>query len=320
MRPAMKILLLVLVTACGTDAVLPVAPDIPKSPAGAFAIHSTYDVAAMPHGLVDDLVKATGDPARYLVDRIVGALPDGPIKTAAHEAEPFIAAYLDNRLDEVAPRLARGLAQAATELASIASHFGTAETLDIPHHGNAMRTITGLRFLVGSAPANVAFVDHGVADLAVPVRVVLDTSGNLTLSEHVLELSYGRLLRLGLDHAVVPSIEPSASGVAEMLRNLVDCKRVGAAVATALHVDAPSLFEAACTTGLTAAATDLDGRLAELDSVPLVLDLTGFARGTDSDHDGKMDTIDTGVWSGSARYGNAPAPLGTSTFTGARTQ
>jgi hypothetical protein len=314
----MRTTLLVLLVACGTDRIPPAVTDIPSNPAGVFSLHSAYDIAAMPGGIVDEWEVAADDPARYLAERIVAGLPDGPVKTAAHQAIPFVAAYLDGQLAEIAPRLQRGLAEASVKLVAIATRFGTNEILRVTHQSNATRTIAGFRFLVGSAPVDVAFADHGDPDATVAVKLELDKAGNLAIAEHVVQLSYGRLLRLGLDHAVVPSIVPSATGVAEMLRNLVDCKRVGKLVSDALGANAPDVFATACTIGLVAAARELDDRLAGLDASPLVLDATGAARGVDMDHDGSMDAIVDGLWSGTARVTAGAVPLAGSTFLGAR--
>src|SRR5439155_2975448 len=61
---------------------------IPTSPAGEFAVTSRFDIrvpaAAAP--LLATLTAATDgpdDPARYVVDRMVATLPDGPIRALA---------------------------------------------------------------------------------------------------------------------------------------------------------------------------------------------------------------------------------------------
>ena len=295
-------LLFITLAACATDVVAPTVPELPRDPAGAFAVHGQHDVAAMPPSLVADLVAAADDPGRYLIARMIDELPDGAIKTIARDAAPWIAAYFDDELSVIAPRLRRGLAEAAAELASIAAHFGTTETWLVTHQGAMTRVITGYRFLVGAAPVDVAFADRGLADVIVNTRVVLDATGQLTIGEHAVALSYGRLLRLGLDRAVVPSIEPGATSVAGMLAGLVDCKHLGAIVAEALDLAVPDLFATACTTALAAAASELDARIAQLDSTPLELDVTGSAFAIDADRDGTIDLLDGGVWSGPAAY------------------
>jgi hypothetical protein len=53
-------------------------------------------------------------------------------------AAPYVAAYLNARLVEIAPRFVAGLDGIAAGVARIATHLGTLETLQIvAHHADA---------------------------------------------------------------------------------------------------------------------------------------------------------------------------------------
>src|SRR5262249_19761371 len=160
------------------------------------------------------------------VDRMVATLPDGPVKTLAAEAAPYVAAYLNARLVQIAPRFVAGIDAIALGMSRIAGHLGTVELLQIDERGAAIRTITGVRFAIGAAPVVVSFADAGLADLATRVQVAIDAAGRLAIADHTLRFPYGALLRLGLDRVVVPSIEPAARDLASAFAALVDCARI----------------------------------------------------------------------------------------------
>ncbi|HEY0989002.1 MAG TPA: hypothetical protein VGD80_18165 [Kofleriaceae bacterium] len=305
-----------------------IAPDaapppstIPTSPAGVFALAGRFDVQvpAPAAPVIAALTAATDgpdDPARYLVDRMIATLPDGPVKTLAARVAPYVAAYLNARLADVAPRFVPGIDAMAAGLSRIASHLGTIETLRIDAGGAAVRTITGARFELGAAPIAVAFADAGLPDITVGLRVALDATGHLKLSQHAHPLPYGALLQLGLDRAVVISVEPTARDVASALGKLVDCERIGGLVADRVGLGSASLYAVACRAGMTAIASEIEAQIAAIDDSALGLEVTGTAIGFDSDGDGTMDELRSGSWTGSLYAAAARAPIATATFTG----
>jgi hypothetical protein len=282
------------------DAAPPPPPSmIPSSATGRFALTSelTLAVPAEAEPVLATLTAATDgpdDPTRYLVDHMIATLPDGTMKTIALGAAPYVAAYLNARLADVMPRFAPGIAALVDGLSRIATHLGTTETLRVDGVGNAVRTITGVRFTVGATPINVRFADHGLPDVPVDTRATLDAAGHLTLTGHHHALPYGALLRLGLDHAVVPSVEPTARDLPEALAALVDCDAIGAAVADRLGIGAPALYRAACRTAMTAIASEIDTRIAAIEDVTLTV--AGGADAIDLDGDGVMDELRNGGW------------------------
>ncbi|CAN5834860.1 hypothetical protein BH11MYX3_BH11MYX3_42080 [soil metagenome] len=316
-------IILALCVGCSSDPE-PITPDappppvttVPRDPAGSFVVSTTLDLeppraAAV---VIDALDRAASGPSQFILERMIATLPAGATKTVAHVALPFVAAYLDVRLAEFAPRFVPGIHRLSTGFARIASHAELLEVWAIDARGDAIRTIAGVRFDVGPQPA-LAFADHGLPDASAATRVVLDATGQLAFSHHAIELRYGALVRAGLDLAVVPTADASSHDVTQALAALVDCTRLAELVADRIGIGSPLLYRGACVAAMSAVAAELDEHGVAIDAAPLVLDLTGAAVGIDLDHDGTMDAIRGGRWNGAATHTGVPQTIA-ATFTG----
>jgi hypothetical protein len=315
---------LALVASCGPSSPAPdAAPTstVPTSPAGRFTITSTFDIAVPPAAgpVIDGLTAATDgpdDPTRYLLDQMIMTLPDGTVKTIATQAAPFVAAYLNSRLGDVAPGFVTGVDTIAGGLSRIAGRLSTTETLVINGDGTAIRTITGARFDTATPPITVSFADAGLADITVGTHVALDTAGRLTIGDHAYGVPYGAVLRLGLDRAVIPGVEPTARDLATALGLLVDCEQLGMLVADRIGLGSPALYNTACRAAMTVVASELYAQLAAIDGTPLALEVTGAADGIDLDGDGTMDELRAGTWSGTLHTGSGREPIAAASFAG----
>jgi hypothetical protein len=308
---------------CGAPPAPPDAPPsmIPTSPGGVFALTSRFDVEVPPAAapVIAALTAATDgpdDPTRFLVDRMIATLPDGPVKIIAIQAAPYIAAYLQQRLLDIAPRLVDGLRAISDGLSRIAGQVGTIETLEIAASGAAVRTIDGARFEIGATATTIRFAEAGLADIAAAVQVTLDPAGQVAISRHGHRLPYGALLRLGLERAVVPLVEPAARDLATALGLLVNCDRVATLIAGHLGIGSPALYRTACRAGMTAIASEIDSCIAAIDQAELALDLTGTATGVDLDDDGTMDELHDGTWAGALTSATVRYPINAARFTG----
>ncbi len=321
MRSVLCSLVVLSVIACGTDqrAAGDAPPStVPIDPGGRFAVASTLDIAIPPPaaGVVDSLVAMTDgpdDPSRYLVDRTIAALPDGTIKTIATGFAPLVAAYLNEKLADVAPRFASGAASLARDLQRIATHVVTLETFAIDPAGRTVRTITGVRFELGGPAIAATFAERGLPDITASLVTTLDPSGHLAIAAHRAALPYGEILRLGLERAAIPAVVPGAGDLASALGTLVDCGKLGDLAAARIGVGSASLYRTACTTAMIAIASDVYRKLDTIGPAPLELDVTGGALGVDRDGNGTMDAIESGTWNGSLGTGEV---LGAATFTG----
>jgi len=325
-RSSVVSVLIVSVVAASCGPASPAAPDaaprstVPTGPAGRFTLTSTFDldVPAAAAPVIAALTAATDgpdDPTRYLVDRMIATLPDGTVKTIAIQAAPYVAAYLNTRLADIAPRFVAGIDAIATGLSRIATHVGTIETLQVDDDGAALRTITGVRFDVGATPTTVGFADGGLADLVVGTHVFVDPTGRVTIGDHAHGWPYGAVLRLGLDRAVIASVEPAARDLATALGALVDCGALGALIADRLGLGSATLYRTACQAGMAAIASEIYAKIAAIDDTPLALEVTGAAVGVDRDGDGTMDELHDGRWSGWVGSTASREPIGAAGFT-----
>jgi len=282
----------------------------PIDPAGTYALRSALHLATPLPGpaatLVDDL-RAAEQASRYLVDHMIAALPDGTTKTVAQGLAPFVAAYLDTRIDVIAPRFRPGMRQVSDQLAALTQQLATIETLRIGEDYSAVRTVIGLT--VGKTDVMLAV--GGIAEPSIATKIAFNR-GELAFDEHRLALPYTRLVRLAIDRGIVPGVDPGAYDLATLLRDLVDCPHLGQAFSDALGIGGAALYEQACVIAMTAAASDLYKDLDDTATVELVSKGTG--RGVDLDADGHMDGVTSGIWTGTL----ASDGLAGSTFEGTR--
>lgn len=292
-------------------------PPVPLTPEGRFMLHSELDLATNMPGtsgqVVNYFIQATDDPddpTKFLVDQLIAAMPDGSLKNTVKNAAPFVTGYLNDRLLEIAPDLLGRVIDVGNAFGDVAKHFGTLETLEIDAAGNATKVITGVHFEIDQVPMDFPLKDYGIADIKVEgMHVMLEQSGKLTIMEHKAAVKYGAVLKLALDQAIVPMIDPSAQNVGDLLKKAVNCIKVGQYVYEAVGFGSASTYQSACTAGLNAASGALYSKLASMDGVALELGLTGVARAVDKNGDGKMDDLQNGTWTGQLGYAGTPATL-----------
>lgn len=299
---------------------------VPTTPEGRYAMLSQFDLATnVPGtagtvaGYIIDATDSPEDPTLFIIQKLTAALPDGSVKNAVVSATPYVAGYLNDRLLEVAPTFVTKMVTLANGFGQVTKDFGMVETLSVDAAGNATKTVTGLRFEIDGVEHEFAFADHGIDETSVDgLSVTLAKNGLLSISAHEVPMQYGQVLRIAIDGALIPMIDPAASNLGQLLKGAVNCKVVGKYVYEAIDFGSASTFESACNAGLAAGATALYNLLDNIDGAALEFGLTGEARGVDRNRDGKMDEIVTGTWSGDLRYAGTPAPLAEARFHGAR--
>jgi hypothetical protein len=328
-------IVLVLATACSAAPPEQPAQDAararPLEPAGTYELVSTYSLAAPPDAaarVLDELLAATDspdDPSRYLIDLMIAKLPEGRARTYATALAPYVAAYVNDRLADVAPRFSAGVRALSVGLSRIAHRFGTLDELAIDASSDtagtmaeersgasrraAWRTVTGLRFdLVRgpdassgaeapSTPVDVHFAPLGMPDTAAPTQVV-HAGGSLLIDRHAIALPYTALLRLGFDFAVVPSVVAETHDLAQALGVLVDCDQLGWLVADWVGVGSTSFYARGCKLALTALAARIYARIDAIDAESIALELVGTAHAVDANADALVDMLSTGTWTG----------------------
>jgi hypothetical protein len=303
-------------------------PPGPLDATGKYGMHSTFDLATSMPGtagtVVNTIIAATDepeDPTKWIVDQIIAQLPDGPIKSALGAGKSFVVGYLNERLLDLAPDFLDTMIQVGHDFGDIARHFGIVETLELTRSGDgylAVHTITGAHFKLGNQESDYALVNYHVANVIVNnVAVTMDPTGQLTIAAHKLTLPYGKVLRLGLDAAIIPLLDSSAHSLNELLAHKIDCLALGNAIGDAIGFGA-SAFRSACTSGLNAGANLVYSKIDAIDGTALEFGLNGSARATDKNSDRHIDSIQTGTWGGTLTYGGTPTPLLPAAFFGER--
>jgi len=185
--------------------------------------------------------------------------------------------------------------------------------------GGAIKTVQGLHFKVDNVDLDFAFKDYGIADVKLDhVGVTLEKTGRLNIEAHQVPLKYGAVLKLAMNEAIIPMIDPSVQDLEGLMKTMINCQAVGRYIYEAIDLGSASTFESACNLGLKAGSAAFYKALDNIDTAALDFGLTGTARGVDRNKDGKMDEIQTGVWTGDLKYSGSPAPLGTAKFFGAK--
>src|SRR5262249_29742892 len=152
------------------------------------------------------------DPTKFVVDKLIAALPDGSIKNGLQSAAPFVTGYLNDRLLDFAPDLLGKIIDFGDKFGQVTKHFGTVEELSIDANGKASTTVTGLHFKIDNIDEDFAFADYNIQPTKVDgLTVTLSQTGQITVSQHDVPMKYGQILKLAIDQAIIPLIDPSAS-------------------------------------------------------------------------------------------------------------
>lgn len=305
----------------------------PLDATGTYTVHSTFDLATNMPGtagtVVNTIIDATDspdDPSRWVVDQILEQLPDGSLaKSLLTDAEDLGVGALNNELLRVAPDFVSTMVQVGQDFGDLAKNVGLDETLALtpgamPGSYTAVHTVSGLHYQLGNQQGDLAFASYQLPDVEVDnVAITMDATGQLTIAAHDVPLSYGKLLRLGLDAAIIPLIDASAHNLDDLLAHQVDCTAVGQAIASAIGFSsAAGTIAGACSAGLAAGATLVYTKIGDIDDNALKFSINGTARGVDRNNDRQIDQIQTGTWAGTLAYGTTPTPLIPAAFFGER--
>jgi hypothetical protein len=307
-------------------------PTKPLDATGTYTVHSTFDLATNMPGtagaVINTIIAATDDgddPSRWIVDQILNQLPSSTLKTGLKIAEDLAIGALNDELLKVAPDFVSTMVQTGQDFGALAKHVGLNETLTLAQSqaaGSYLAThsVVGLHYELGNQKGDLAFTSYRLPDIAVSsVAVTMDATGQLTIAAHDVPLTYGKLLRLGLDAAVIPMIDGSAHNLGDLLQHQVDCKAVGTAIANAIDFgSAAGTLESYCKAGLSAGASLVYAKIEAIDSTALRFSINGSARAVDRTNDRMIDQIQTGTWAGTLAYGTTPTPLIPATFFGER--
>lgn len=319
----------------GSDEPTPDPNPEPEPPArtlqatGSYRLHTGFDLAASMPGnqgtFVGNLISATDDPddpMSWVLDQMLATMDPGTLKSILQGAKPFVAGFLNEQLIALAPNLVGTIDEIGDRMADLTHNFGLHEKLVVTTSDGKLvgnLTVDGLRFQIDGVETVAFFADHDTDNVYVDnVGVTLENEQRLLISEHALSLPYGTIVQIGLDAAVIPAIDPTATDLADLLDNVVDCAAVGVQVADAIDVGSPAFWESVCHAGLDQAAGFVYGQIADADA-PLDLVRSGASRVIDANDDYKVDQLAGGTWTGTLTYEAETKPLAQpAAYTGTR--
>jgi hypothetical protein len=307
----------------------PVDPPRELNASGSYRIHSKFDIAQNMPGSVGDAVNGLiamtddpDDPGQWILEQVIAGLPDGTIKDILVQAIPFVAGEVNDQITQLAPDLVGTLLDVGGLVGDVSKNFGLGETLTVNQlDGQYAGTLTvdAFELNIDNTPQNFAFVDYDLENIvATSLPVTLDATKKLSIGQHQFPIPYGTVLRISLDEAIIPAIDPAAQDLGDLLNGVVDCNAVGQEIADALGFGNASLYAGACTVGLDMAAEAMYDQIAGIDSSALDFDIAGISRTADTDNDYDIDLLQEGTWTGTLGYAGETAPLGPATYTGTR--
>src|SRR5262249_313831 len=161
-------------------------------------------------------------PSDWLLTQIINQLPNGTLKTLLQNAEPTVAGLLNQQLINIAPNFVNTMKLVGTDFADISKHFGLNETLvvsggTVEGGYSAVHSVVGAHFKINNVESDYAFVDYMVPNVVTNgVPITIDVPGNFGIGQHKMPIAYGKVLRIGLDAAIIPLIDPNASNLDEL--------------------------------------------------------------------------------------------------------
>jgi hypothetical protein len=329
--------------ACGDAATddVPEEPGGPSNPgdpdgtprtvdaAGSYRLHSTFDIATNMPGtagsFVNGLIEATNDPddpMSWLLDQMLATMEPGTLKTILVNAKPFVTPYLNSQLQSLAPDLVDTVTEIGHRMAYMTKNFGLEERLVVISSDQqyvGQMTADGARFAIDATTTiDAPFYAHDLDNVVANGIHIGYENDRLSVGDHTLALPYGKLVRIGLDVAIIPAIDPAATGLADLLDNVVNCTGVGQAIADEVDIGSPAFWKSVCLAGLDRAADAVYDQLVAADSL-LDFNLTGSARANDTNNDYKLDKLGFGEWAGTNKFEMTTVPLAQpATFNGNR--
>jgi hypothetical protein len=307
----------------------------PLDPTGTYSMDNDFDiVSGLPGSAGDvintflDMTDGPYDPATFLLDFLIEEIDVGWIEDLADAARPALDGFLNDLLLDYSPDFVVTILDIGDKLGQVTREFGLVSTLKVEVVGGiegddlgATHTVTGVTFTIDSIDYTYTMGELSLTNIVVEqVPFLLDGETKVVVGEHSFPLSYGSMIMVALNEIIIPSVDPTAANLEELLSNLVNCYAVGVELADYIGFGSPGLYEGACELGLAAAASEIENQIRSIDDTAMMLSIHGDAKPQDTNTDRKVDVLQNGHWEGTLSYGGTPAQLvrDDNTFRGTR--
>ena len=296
----------------------------PLDLAGNYKVQSVYNIEQNVPGTVGEVLNnftaASQDPGKWIMNMIIAQVGNGTLKSVLQAGEGLAAGYIDQEINTYAPAFVQTILQVGTDIGDVGQKFGIDETYAVTGSGTtytAVDTVTGVNFNIEGQPYDLQFANYQVANVVVSsVGMTLGSSQNVTIAQHTVPLSYGKVLQLTLDNVIIPLVDPNAANLGDLLNDLVDCYSIGNELANDLGFFSADTYASACTAGLNYGASYAYSLMGKIDASALSFQETGAAHAAATGSN--VTAIQLGKWTGNLSYSGTPAPLASATFTGTR--
>lgn len=297
---------------------------------GTFALNSAIslgdaDFSGSSTGEVINLLEALGSEpkglAKYVVDRLIdgAAFPFRPVLKALRSQ---LIDLVHAPIDQLGPSLAADLQLLARDVAALARRYRFSSTLSgSSSAGSSAATFTHrvdtITWTLGNRITELNLAEElDERPQASGITLTVDSRGHLAVSRHELAWPVGLLLVAGLEAVAIPRLDPKAHSLAQWFIRRLECTRLGKSIAdrlritysgntTLLQIGTAKQWRQACESAAKSVAKKIDKMLASDDAAKSTLTLAGRAAAADTDHDGRLDAISAGFWSGELQLAGA---------------
>jgi hypothetical protein len=299
---------------------------------GRYALESQLDLAegvpgpvgAVVNGILD-MTDDPNDPASWVIDQILAQVNSTTVTNAIGSLRPGLDVVLNEALLHNTPGFVATIINVGDDLGQVARRFGALSTLtvgDDPDSGLVgAHAFDAFRFTVEGQDFQYSMTELELeASRTEGIPLQLRGKTKLSIAKHQLPVAYGHLMVFVLDHAIIPSIVPTAHNLGELLTGLIDCASVGTLLAA--QIGGPSvIYEVACKAGLTVGGAVLEQQLDGVEA-QAQLGISGEARPKDESGDGRIDRLDFGQWEGALTFPSGASRLDRpkQTWTGERVE
>lgn len=306
----------------------------PLSAAGTYELDSQFDmVSGLPGNIGTvvntfiDMTDDPNDPATWFIDLAYTHIDSSTIRGLIDALRPELDVVVNEIIMSWSPDFVDRIVDLGDAFGQIAKKLGTTSELHVVAGGpdgtelTASHSLTGVVYTVDGTryEYTMAELDLGVVT-AEGLQCSLEGETQVLIGDHSLPLSYGRIVLFGLNHVLIPMIDPWSSSIEDLLHYYLDCYSIGAEMSDYIGFGSADFYESVCDTALAAAASYVEEQITSIDGTATSLDVHGEAHPQDTNGDRKVDKLTSGLWEGTMNFGSVSSTLAkpNQRFTGQR--